>query len=653
MLFSTKWLYLHFLLIDLPTVYTTMSDQIKHECGLALIRLLKPLDYYADKYGTALYGLNKLQLLLQKQRNRGQDGAGIATIKLDVQPGNRYISRRRSIGSSYLKDLFDGVYQNFADCTPDQLKDATYLKQQKPYVGELLLGHLRYGTHGANNIETVHPFLRQNNFISRNLVCAGNFNLTNIDELLEELINLGQFPKENSDTVTVMEKIGHFLDDEVQLTFDKYKKEGFDNIQINKFLAEELNVKRILTRSSRRFDGGYVIAGMIGHGDAFVLRDSAGIRPAFYYHDDEICVVASERPAIQTCIDVRYFQVKELKPGHALIIKKNGEIAEEEIKEPTERKSCTFERIYFSRGTDRDIYLERKNLGKLLAPKIVDMVNGDFDNTIYSFIPNTAEVSFFGMAEGLNEILDNKKLQDILALGSQTDTEALASIMARKVRFEKLAVKDEKLRTFIADDGSRNQLISHIYDVTYGIVQNEIDTIVLIDDSIVRGSTLKDSIIFTLARLRPKKIIIVSSAPQIRYPDCYGIDMSRMSEFIAFRATIELLKERNMADLIDKVYCLCKEEEDKPLEEMVNHVKKIYEPFTEEEITKKIALLVTPENTKPEVELVFQSIENLHMACPNDKGDWYFTGDYPTLGGVRVVNRAFINFVENNHARSY
>jgi amidophosphoribosyltransferase len=630
-----------------------MSDEIKHECGIALIRLLKPLEYYAEKYGTSLYGLNKLQLLLQKQRNRGQDGAGIATIKLDIEPGNRYISRHRSIGSSYLKDLFDGVYQNFSDCSPEQLKDSAWLKQNKPYTGELLLGHLRYGTHGANNIETVHPFLRQNNFISRNLVCAGNFNLTNIDELLEELITLGQFPKESSDTVTVMEKIGHFLDDEVQQVFDKYKKEGFENIEINKFIANELNIKRILTRSCRRFDGGYVIAGLVGHGDAFVLRDPAGIRPAFYYHDDEICVVASERPAIQTCIDVRYFQVKELKPGHALIIKKNGEISEEQIKEPVERKSCTFERIYFSRGTDRDIYLERKNLGKLLAPTIAKMVNYDFDNTIYSFIPNTAEVSFFGMAEGLNDILDNQKLEEVLALGSGATKAALEPIMAKKVRFEKLAVKDEKLRTFIADDGSRNQLISHIYDVTYGIVNNEVDTIVLIDDSIVRGSTLRDSIIFTLARLRPKRIIIVSSAPQIKYPDCYGIDMSRMSEFIAFKATLELLKERGQESLINDVYLLCKKEENKPLEDMINHVKKIYAPFTDEEISAKIAELVTPEGTKPQVDVIFQTLENLDAACPNDKGDWYFTGDYPTLGGVRVVNRAFINFVENNHKRSY
>lgn len=629
-----------------------MSDSIKHECGLALIRLLKPLNYYKEKYGTPLYGINKMQLLLQKQRNRGQDGAGIATIKLDIPPGNRYISRHRSIGTSYLKDLFDNVYENFLECTPEQLSDGEWLKQNKPYTGELLLGHLRYGTHGANNIETVHPFLRQNNWISRNLVCAGNFNMTNIDELFNELLSFGQYPKEISDTVTVMEKIGHFLDDEVQRIFDWYKHEGYSNIEINRFIETELDVKRILTRSSKKFDGGYVVAGLIGHGDAFVLRDPAGIRPAFYYYDDEICVVASERPAIQTCIDVRYFQVKELMPGNALIIRKNGEIEEANIKEATDRKSCTFERIYFSRGTDRDIYLERKTLGKLLAKPILEKVNHDFENTIFSFIPNTAEVSYYGLLEGLNEELNKKKLSEISELKDKTQEE-VRQILAQNVRFEKLAVKDEKIRTFIADDGARNQMVSHVYDVTYGIVKNESDTIVLIDDSIVRGTTLRDSIVYILSRLKPKKIIIISSAPQIRYPDCYGIDMSRMSDFIAFKAAITLIEEKGRHSLIEDVYQLCKEEEKKPLEEMVNHVKKIYAPFTEEEISDKISELVKPAGLKPELQIIFQTIENLHLACPNDKGDWYFSGDYPTLGGVRVVNRAFINYVEKNHNRSY
>ena len=644
---------MHFFSSHSIDVDGNMSDQIKHECGLAMIRLLKPLEFYHQKYGTALYGLNKLQLLLQKQRNRGQDGAGVATIKFDIPPGNRYISRHRSIGSSYLKDLFDSIYGNFNDCSPEQLSDVAWLKKNKPYIGELLLGYLRYGIHGANNIETVHSFLRQNNWISRNLVCAGNFNLTNIDELFNELLSFGQYPKEVSDTVTVMEKIGHFLDDEVQRIFDWYKHEGYSNIEINKFIEKELDIRRILTRSSRRFDGGYVIAGLIGHGDAFVLRDPAGIRPAYYYHDDEICVVASERPALQTCLDIRYFQVKELQPGNALIIKKNGEISEENIKEVTERKSCTFERIYFSRGTDRDIYLERKNLGRLLAPRILSAVNHDFEHTIFSFIPNTAEVSFFGLIEGLNEELNQIKAQKIATLEDRSDVEAINQILQLRVRSEKLAVKDEKLRTFIADDGARNQMVSHIYDVTYGIVQNEVDTIVLIDDSIVRGTTLRDSIIYILSKLRPKRIIIVSSAPQIRYPDCYGIDMSRMSEFIAFKATIDLLKESGQQALIDEVYRLCKEEEQKPLEKMVNHVKKIYEPFTEEEISQRIASLVTAEGIEPEVDVIFQTVDALHQACPNDKGDWYFTGDYPTLGGVRVVNRAFINYIEDVKERSY
>jgi amidophosphoribosyltransferase len=630
-----------------------MSDQIKHECGLAVIRLLKPISFYREKYGTALYGINKLQLLMQKQRNRGQDGAGIATIKLDIPPGNRYISRHRSIGSSYLKDLFDSVYQNFSDCTQEQLADADWLKTNKPYVGELLMGHLRYGTHGANNIETVHPFLRQNNWISRNLVCAGNFNMTNIDELFNELLSFGQYPKEISDTVTVMEKFGHFLDNEVQRIFDLYKHEGYDNIRINKFIADELNINRILTRSSRKFDGGYVMAGFIGHGDAFVLRDPVGIRPAFYYHDDEICVVASERPALQTCLDIRHWQAKELQPGHALIIRKNGEITEEKIKDPAPRKSCTFERIYFSRGTDRDIYLERKTLGKLMAKDILETLNYDFENTIFSFIPNTAEVSYLGLLEGLDHELDIIKAKELKALGADATIDQIQSVLSKKVRSEKLAVKDEKLRTFIADDGARNQLVSHIYDVTYGIVKNEVDTVVLIDDSIVRGTTLKESVLYMLARLKPKKIIIVSSAPQIRYPDCYGIDMSRMSEFIAFRATLELLKENGKESLVNEVYELCKLEEDKPLNKMVNHVKKIYEPFTDEQISNKIAELVTPSDLKPAVQLIFQSIDKLHEACPNDKGDWYFTGDYPTLGGVRVVNRAFINFVDQKLERSY
>ncbi len=632
-----------------------MSDSIKHECGLALIRLLKPLDYYHKKYGTALYGLNKMNLLLQKQRNRGQDGAGLVTIKLDTPPGTRYISRKRSNSPQYLKDLFDNIFANFQDLSKDQLNDPQWLKDNKPYIGELLLGHLRYGTHGANTIETVHPFLRQNNWITRNLVLAGNFNLTNVDELFGELLSFGQYPKEKSDTVTVLEKIGHFLDDEVQRLFNLFKSQGFTNLEINNMIADHLDIQRLLLRASRKFDGGYVMAGLIGHGDAFVFRDPAGIRPAFYYQDDEIVVVASERPAIQTSLNIRYHQVKELQPGHALIIKKNGLVSEEMVKEPTIPTPCSFERIYFSRGTDRDIYLERKKLGELLADKILKAVNYDIENTIFSFIPNTAEVAFFGMIKGLEAKLNDIKSQKILELSQQgnlTD-EALSNILSLAVRAEKLAVKDEKLRTFIADDASRNQMVSHVYDVTYGIVRNEVDTLVLIDDSIVRGTTLKESIIYILSTLKPKKIIIVSSAPQIRYPDCYGIDMSKMKEFVAFRALVELLEEDGKSGLLDEALKRCLEEENKPAHEMQNQVQALYDNYTDDQISAKISQLVTPENIAPEVQVLYQSIEDLHRACPNHHGDWYFSGNYPTPGGVRVVNRAFINYMRNNDERAY
>lgn len=632
-----------------------MSDSIKHECGLALIRLLKPLDYYHKKYGTALYGLNKMNLLLQKQRNRGQDGAGLVTIKLDTPPGTRFISRKRSNSPQYLKDLFDNIFANFQDLSKEQFNDPQWLKDNKPYIGELLLGHLRYGTHGANTIETVHPFLRQNNWITRNLVLAGNFNLTNVDELFAELLSFGQYPKEKSDTVTVLEKIGHFLDDEVQRLFNWFKSQGFTNLEINNMIADHLDIQRLLLRASRKFDGGYVMAGLIGHGDAFVFRDPAGIRPAFYYQDDEIVVVASERPAIQTSLNIRFNQVKELKPGHALIIKKNGLVSEELVKEPTKPTPCSFERIYFSRGTDRDIYLERKKLGELLADKILKAVDYDIENTIFSFIPNTAEVAFFGMIKGLEAKLNDIKSKKILELSQQgllTD-EALANVLSLAVRAEKLAVKDEKLRTFIADDASRNQMVSHVYDVTYGIVRNEVDTLVLIDDSIVRGTTLKESIIYILSTLRPKKIIIVSSAPQIRYPDCYGIDMSKMKEFVAFRALVELLEEDGKSGLLDDVLKRCIEEENKPVHEMQNQVQSLYAHYTDEQISAKISQLVTPENIAPEVQVLYQSIEDLHKACPNHNGDWYFSGNYPTPGGMRVVNRAFINYMRNNDERAY
>lgn len=629
-----------------------MSDQIKHECGLALIRLLKPLSFYQKKYGTSLYGLQKLQLLLQKQRNRGQDGAGLATIKLDSEPGSRYISRKRSITNTYLQDLFKGVYEHFNDCTPKQMKDAKWLKKNKPYTGELLMGHLRYGTHGKNTIETCHPFLRQNNWINRNLVVAGNFNLTNVEELFEELVSLGQYPKEKSDTVTVMEKIGHFLDDEVQRLHSWFKPEGYNSEMLNMLICEHMDVQRVLQRASRKFDGGYVMAGMIGHGDAFVMRDSSGIRPAFYYKDEEVVVMASERPAIQTCFDVHFSKVKELQRGHALIIKKNGHTSEVLVKDQHERTSCSFERIYFSRGTDKDIYQERKKLGQLLAPRVLEEVDYDIKNTIFSFIPNTAEVAFYGLIEGIEAEMNKVKKEKILN-AKTLDEKKLDEILSLRPRIEKIAVKDAKMRTFIASADSRGDIISHVYDVTYGLVKNKVDNLVLIDDSIVRGATLRDSIIQIVSRLQPKKIIIVSSAPQIRYPDCYGIDMSRMNNFAAFNALIKLLKENKKTALLDKVYKACKREEKKPTEEMRNQVQVLYNNFTQEQISTKMSKMLTPKNVKCKVKIIFQTIEALHEACPNNHGDWYFSGDYPTPGGVRVVNRAFINFMEKKNDRAY
>lgn len=630
-----------------------MSDQIKHECGLAMIRLLKPLEFYQEKYGTPLYGLNLLQLLLQKQRNRGQDGAGLATIKLDTEPGNRYISRKRSNSPQYIEDLFEKVSTHFNKLTPEQMKDTAWLKKNVPYTGELLLGHLRYGTHGLNTLETVHPFLRVNNYISRNLVVAGNFNMTNIDELFDELLGFGQYPKEKSDTVTVLEKIGHFLDEEVQRLFSWFKPEGYSNIEINKLIADNLDVQRLLQRACRKFDGGYVMAGMIGHGDAFVLRDSSGIRPAFYYHDDEIAVVASERPAIQTALNVHHSEVNELQPGHAIIIKKNGVISEVSVKEQLPRTACSFERIYFSRGTDRDIYLERKKLGELLAKDVLKAVDFDIKNTVFSFIPNTAEVAFLGLMEGVDKEIHEIQKNKILEKGPNITEAELTEILDMRARVEKLAVKDAKMRTFIASDAVRGDMVSHVYDVTYGIVENEVDTLILVDDSIVRGTTLRDSIIKIMSRLRPKKIIIVSSAPQIRYPDCYGIDMSKMNDFVAFKALVSLLAKDGKEAMLSEVYDRCKAQENIPRTEIKNVIKELYDCYTAEQISDEIAKIVTPEGTKPEVSVIYQSIENLHIACPNNKGDWYFSGDYPTPGGNRVVNRAFINFMEKNEGRGY
>ncbi len=630
-----------------------MSDSLKHECGIAMIRLLKPLEYYHEKYGTAFYGLNKLHLLMQKQRNRGQDGAGIATIKLDPIPGERYISRKRSNDPQPIKDIFNSVFSHFKDLRSEEIHDPAYLKAHFPYMGELLMGHLRYGTHGLNTIDNVHPFLRQNNWISRNLALAGNFNMTNVDELFDELVKLGQYPKEKSDTVTVLEKIGHFLDDEVQRLFDFFKPDGYDNREVNDLIIEHLDVQRLLKRASKKFDGGYAMVGMIGHGDVFVLRDPNGIRPAYYYQDDEVVVAASERPAIQTTFNVNYKHVKELQPGHALIIKKKGKIAEVPFIEPRRRLSCSFERIYFSRGTDRDIYLERKQLGRQLTASVMKSVHEDFENTVFSFIPNTAETAFLGLVEGLNETLNDIKKDKILALGSDLTKESLDKLIHVSPRIEKIVVKDEKLRTFISDDSSRGEIVSHGYDVTYGIVQDLRDTLVLLDDSIVRGTTLKNSIVKIVARLKPKKIIIISSAPQIRYPDCYGIDMSRLSDFVAFRALIVLLRENHLEYKLDEAYENCKAQESLPVEQISNALIALYDTFTYDQVTEKIAQLVTPDNIIPEVEVIYQTIEGLHKACPNNKGDWYFSGIYPTPGGNRVVNRAFINYMENKNVRAY
>lgn len=630
-----------------------MSDQIKHECGIAFIRLLKPLEFYVEKYGTAFYGLNKLHLLMQKQRNRGQDGAGVATIKLDTTPGTRYISRRRSNAPQATKDVFEGIFSHFEGLSPEQLKDIPFLKSNYPYIGELLLGHLRYGTHGGNTIEHVHPFLRQNNWMNRNLVLAGNFNLTNVDEMFDELVQLGQYPKEKSDTVTVMEKIGHFLDDEVQRLHTWFKPDGHNNIEINNLIVKNLDIQRLLRRASKKFDGGFAMVGMIGHGDAFVMRDPNGIRPAFFYQDDEVVVVASERPAIQTSFNIHVSKIKELTPGHVLIVKKDGKVSEVPYTEPKEKKSCSFERIYFSRGTDKDIYAERKVLGAQLARPILESVNYDFENTVFSFVPNTAEFAFYGLIKGLDAIFNERKTEQILKLGKNLNPEKVQSILNQSLRIEKVAVKEEKQRTFIADDETRGEMVSHVYDVSYGIVHNEQDTIVLLDDSIVRGTTLRDSIIKITARLRPKKIIIVSSAPQIRYPDCYGIDMSKLGEFVAFQAMIELLHESGKELLLKEVYENCKQQEKLPVEKMSNQVKVLYEQFSYEEISKRIAKIVTPKNIIPEVEVIYQTLEGLHVACPNDTGDWYFSGNYPTPGGNRVVNRAFINYIEGNNNRAY
>lgn len=633
-----------------------MSDAIKHECGIALLRLKKPLDFYLQKYGSALYGVNKLHLLMEKQHNRGQDGAGLANIKFDMQPGERYISRTRSIAKSPIQDIFDQINERFeqiADENPENLKDVEYLKKNAGFTGELFLGHLRYGTFGRNSIESCHPFLRQNNWITRNLVVAGNFNLTNVDDLFDVLVRVGQHPKEKSDTVTVLEKIGHFLDVENDELFKQYKILGYSNTDIYQKIAEQINLVKILKKASEDWDGGYAMAGLLGHGDAFVLRDPNGIRPAFWYEDEEICVVASERPVIQTAFNLKVEDIQELKPGHALIIKKNGNVTEELINEPLTPLKCSFERIYFSRGSDADIYKERKALGRLIVPQVLKTVDYDFDNSVFSFIPNTAEVSFYGLIKGLEEHLNEEKIKQIQALGANPSLEAIEEIIHRRARIEKLAIKDAKLRTFITQDDTRDDLVANVYDITYGGIRPYTDNLIVIDDSIVRGTTLKQSILRILDRLNPKKIVVVSSAPQIRFPDCYGIDMAKMGDFIAFEATIQLLRDTNQTSIIDEVYKKCLEQVNLPKEQVRNYVKEIYAPFTDEQVSAKIAELLTPPTIKAKVEIVFQSVENLHVACPNHLGDWYFTGNYPTPGGNKVVNKAFINWVEKRNERAY
>jgi len=633
-----------------------MSDQLTHECGIALIRLLKPLEYYQSKYGSWMYGLQKLYLLMEKQHNRGQDGAGLASLKFDLTPGKKYIHRFRANGSAPIKEVFSTIntfHENIKEKNPELLNDPLWAKENLPSAADIYLGHLRYGTFGGDDIEFVQPLMRENNWKSRNLILAGNFNMTNVDELFKVLIDLGQHPKEYSDTVTCLEKVGHFLDEENQLLFRQYKNEGFKNKEISSLIAKDLDLKKILQEASKDWDGGYAMAGILGHGDAFVARDPWGIRPAFYYKDEEIVVVASERPVIQTVMNVKAESVKEVNPGEALIIKKNGTITNEVIRVPEKRSSCSFERIYFSRGSDKDIYQERKQLGRLLVPQILDAIGHDLENTVFSFIPNTAETAFYGMVDELKNYLLQVQKKEILAIGDKLNEKEYDRIMSKKIRVEKIAVKDIKLRTFIAQDKGRNDMVGHVYDITYGTVREGVDNLVVIDDSIVRGTTLRESILRILDRLGPKKIIVVSSSPQIRYPDCYGIDMAKLGDFVAFKAAIELLKDTDNEKVINEVYKKSKAQENLPKEEIVNFVKQIYKPFTPEQISAKIAQLLKAKDLKAEVQIVFQTIENLHAACPNDTGDWYFTGKYPTPGGNKVVNRSFINYIEGKNQRAY
>ncbi len=631
-----------------------MSDIIKHECGIALIRLRKPLSFYIEKYGTPTYALDKLYLLMEKQHNRGQDGAGVASIVLNVKPGYPYIFRERSVKTQSIPDIFKKIYKKFTKAqkhNPKEYLKGHWLNHNVPFAGELFLGHLRYGTYGGNSIDQCHPFIRKNNWRSRNLVVAGNFNMTNVDEQFDKLVSLGQHPKAKADTVTVLEKIGHFLDMENQRLFDMYNEQGYTNIEITELLSNNIDLQRVLQRACKDFDGGYVMAGLTGYGAAFVARDPAGIRPAYYYADDEVVVVASEKPAIKTAFDVEYDTIKEVSPAHALIIQRNGEVDEYQFTETLPQKSCSFERIYFSRGTDPDIYRERKQLGRLLTDNILQAVDYDLENTVFSYIPNTAETAFLGLTKGVDHFLIQQRKKAIIS--GELKLEEIEKVLTFRPRVEKLVLKDAKMRTFITDDKHRDYMVAHIYDTTYEVINKRVDTIVVIDDSIVRGTTLEKSIINMLEKLAPKRIVIVSSAPQIRYPDCYGIDMSRMHDFIAFRAALALLKDTQNQYLLEEVYHKCLDSSTLEIHKIQNHVKEIYAPFTYEQVSDKIAEIVKPKHVKAEVKVVFQTIDNLHIACPNHSGDWYFTGDYPTAGGNKVVNQAFINFMEGKGGRAY
>lgn len=627
-----------------------MSDVIKHECGIALIRLRKPLSFYIEKYGSATYAARKLFLLMEKQKNRGQDGAGVANIKVNQDPGLKYISRYRSIDQDPIADIFRKINRKYqkASKVGDDFNDEYWLMQNVAFTGELWLGHLRYGTHGKNSIENCHPLLRQNNWRSRSLAMAGNFNMTNVDELIQILIDLGQHPKERSDTVTVLEKIGHFLDEENQKIFKKYKDQ-YSNKEIAEIIANELDLAEVLKRACKDFDGGYAMAGLTGYGAAFIARDPAGIRPAYFYADDEVVVVASEKPAIKTAFEVEYDQINEIEPAHALIIDKHGDYKQEQFIDKLEKKSCSFERIYFSRGTDPDIYRERKMLGRLLVPQILRSINFDLKNTVFSYIPNTAETAFLGMIEGVEDYIADKRKE--VVLDDKPRLDSIEDLLSFRPRVEKLVLKDVKMRTFITDDADRDDLVAHVYDSTYEVIKKGVDTIVVIDDSIVRGTTLEKSILTILSKLEPKKIVIVSSAPQIRFPDCYGIDMSKMNEFVAFRALIALIKDNQMEDKLNEVYeqCLAAIAHNDP----VNYVNQLYNLFTVEEISEQIADIVKPTILNAELEIVYQTVEGLHEAIPNHSGDWYFTGNFPTPGGNRVVNKAFINYMEGNLVRAY